>query len=284
LRVSEAKTEPRGKGYHLTAILEQVQPGPAYRLRIPVAIHLEGEEMAYQTTVGMNEKHLGLALDVPSRPLRLDVDPEFDLFRRLDRREIPPALTLAFGGQQVLILIPSQANEKVREGYRRLAESWKRSSSGKLNISLDSEVNELPSNQTIWLFGWENRFRPRVTHEVAAHNVSLTDTSVQIGETRLVRAKHAVVLVTQHPANPGLALAWVATENVLAMSGLGQKLPHYGKYSYLGFEGDEPTNIVKGEWPVVRSPLSIVVTQPDGSVAGVSKAKLALRRALINPP
>jgi len=284
LRVSQAKTEPRGKGYHLTAILEQAQPGPAYQLRIPLSVHLEGEEKTYQTAVVMNKKHLGLALDVPGRPLRLDVDPEFDLFRRLDRREISPALTLAFGGQQVLILIPSQANEKVREGYRRLAESWKRSSSGQLNISLDSEVNELPSNQTIWLFGWENRFLPKAIHEVAAYNVSLTDTSVQIGETRLVRVKHAVVLVAQHPANPELALAWLATDNVLAMSGLGQRLPHYGKYGYLGFEGDEPTNIVKGEWPVVRSPLSISVTQPDGSVAKESKSKLVPRRPLINLP
>jgi hypothetical protein len=284
LRVSQAMAQPHGKGYRLTAILEQVQSGPAYQLRVPVAVHLEGEEKAYQTTVIMNRKHLDLALHVPARPLLLAIDPEFDLFRRLDHSEIPPALTLAFGGRQVLILLPSQANEKVREEYRRLAESWQQSRSGQLNIRLDSEVGELPSDHTIWLFGWENRFLPKAIHEVSAYNVSLTDRGLQIGGTRLVRDKHAVVLVARHPAHPGLALAWVATDSVLAMPGLGQKLPHYGKYSYLGFEGDEPTNIFKGEWPVVRSPLSIDVVQPDGSVVKESKAELAPRRPLINPP
>ena len=28
--------------------------------------------------------------------------------------------------------------------------------------------------------------------------------------------------------------------------------PHYGKYSYLAFEGDEPTNMVKGQWSTER--------------------------------
>jgi hypothetical protein len=36
---------------------------------------------------------------------------------------------------------------------------------------------------------------------------------------------------------------------------LVRKLPHYGKYSYLAFAGDEPSNIAKGEWPVNNSPL-----------------------------
>ncbi len=43
--------------------------------------------------------------------------------------------------------------------------------------------------------------------------------------------------------------------NKKSVGGLLRKLPHYGKYSYLAFEGDEPTNIEKGQWPVLNSPL-----------------------------
>jgi hypothetical protein len=65
------------------------------------------------------------------------------------------------------------------------------------------------------------------------------------------------------------------------MPGLARKLPHYGKYGYLGFEGEEPTNVLKGEWPVVSSPLSVPVKQSDGSVTDVPRAKPVPRRALV---
>jgi hypothetical protein len=39
-------------------------------------------------------------------------------------------------------------------------------------------------------------------------------------------------------------------------AGLTRKLPHYHKYSYLAFEGDEPVNVDKGRWPVTRSPMT----------------------------
>jgi hypothetical protein len=284
LRVGQAQAEPHNKGYRLTAILEQVQPGPVYQLRLPLAVSLEGQEQAYQRTVMMAGKRLNLVLDVPARPLHLEVDPEFDLFRRLDRTEIPPALSLAFSGRQVLILLPSRASKKVLGGYRALAESWTQYPATQLQIRMDSELEELPQDRTIWLFGWENRFQPKMIQQVAVYRVSMTDGGLQIGETRLVRDKHAAVLVTRHPANPELALAWLATDNVLAIPGLGQKLAHYGKYSYLGFEGSEPVNTLKGEWPVVGSALSIPVTQADGSVIQSSKPKLAPRKALIELP
>ncbi len=37
--------------------------------------------------------------------------------------------------------------------------------------------------------------------------------------------------------------------------GLGRKLPHYTRYSYLGFRGDEPENVAKGMWQPLSSPL-----------------------------
>jgi hypothetical protein len=79
-------------------------------------------------------------------------------------------------------------------------------------------------------------------------------------------------------------LAWLATDRVLAMPGLGQKLSHYSKYSYLGFQGDEPVNILKGEWPVGDSALSVAVAQWDGYQVGEHKARLAPRPALVSLP
>jgi aminopeptidase N len=105
-KVSRVKARAEGENYVLTGLLEQVQPGGAYFLRIPVAVTMEGQNQAYQTVLVMRKKRYELKLHVPARPLRLDMDPEFDLFRRLKRDEIPPALTQAFGAKKMLILLP----------------------------------------------------------------------------------------------------------------------------------------------------------------------------------
>jgi hypothetical protein len=39
--------------------------------------------------------------------------------------------------------------------------------------------------------------------------------------------------------------------------GLARKLPHYGKYSYLGFAGQAPDNRIKGQWPAGDSAMSV---------------------------
>ena len=100
----------------------------------------------------------------------------------------------------------------------------------------------------------------------------------------LPRATHAVVLTGRHPSNQQRTLAWVAMDNPAALPGLGRKLPHYGKYSYLGFTGDEPTNVVKGQWGVARSPMSVLLPQADGRVSQIAPATLAPRRALASLP
>ena len=43
-------------GFLLSALLEQTQPGEAYRLQVPVAVTMEGDEQAFQSIVEMNEK------------------------------------------------------------------------------------------------------------------------------------------------------------------------------------------------------------------------------------
>lgn len=91
-------------------------------------------------------------------------------------------------------------------------------------------------------------------------------------------------MIARHPSNSAHALAWLATDNEAAIPGLGRKLPHYNKYSYLAFTGDEPDNVLKGQWPVINSPMSVAVRQSDGKKVESTIAKLAPRAALAQLP
>jgi hypothetical protein len=106
---------------------------------------------------------------------------------------------------------------------------------------------------------------------------------VRLEETLLTRTQHTVVLTGRHPQNPQHTLAWVATQHVAALPGLRRKLPHYGTYSFLGFTGDEPVNVVKGQWPVLASPMSVLLA-PTADGLPQAAAQLAPRRPLISPP
>ena len=263
IKVRNAVAHLDEKGYQLTAVLEQIQEAPAYRLHVPITVTMQGFQKQYQTTVLMDSKRSEISLHVPSKPLRLEVDPEFDLFRRLDKNETPPALSRAFGSDEALIILPSSASEEILHEYRKVAESWQKSPSRQMEIQLDNEINELPVDRTVWLFGKENLFSPKIIEAMKGYKVSINDTGVSIGQSGIKRKDHSIIFTTRNPDEPDYTLVWVSTDNTAAIPGLGRKLPHYGKYSYLAFEGSEPSIVLKGRWPTVNSPMSITVQLSD---------------------
>ncbi|MBS1258421.1 MAG: hypothetical protein MAG551_01480 [Candidatus Scalindua arabica] len=284
LRVRQAAATPKGDGYVLSAIIEQTQEGKPYRLKIPIAVHMEGVAKAYQTSIDVNAKLHHIELNFPMRPVRLDVDPEFDVFRTLDHNESPPAFSQVFGAEQVLVVLPAAASESIRRGYHDLAESWQKGRTVNMEIKLDNELDGLPVDRAVWLFGWENSFRPMIKNALSDYDFADKKGTAHIESMELKHDQHSIVVMARNPADDAYALAWLATDNVAAIPGLGRKLPHYNKYSYLGFTGDEPTNVFKGQWPVVNSPMSIVVLQSDGKEVELATAKMASRAALAQLP
>ncbi|MDP7121564.1 MAG: M20/M25/M40 family metallo-hydrolase, partial [Candidatus Marinimicrobia bacterium] len=284
LRVRQAAATSKGDGYVLSAIVEQTQEEKPYRLKIPIAVHMEGVAKAYQASIDVNTKQHHIELNFPMRPVSLDVDPEFDVFRTLDHNESPPAFSQVFGAEQVLVVLPAAASESIRRGYHDLAKGWQKGRAVNMEIKLDNELDGLPADRAVWLFGWENSFRPMMKNALSDYDFADKKDTVHIESMELKHDQHAIVIMARHPSSSKHGLAWLATDNVAAMPGLGRKLPHYNKYSYLGFTGDEPTNVFKGQWPVVNSPMSIAVLQSDGKEVEIATAKMASRVALAQLP
>ena len=87
-------------------------------------------------------------------------------------------------------------------------------------------------------------------------------------------AGHSLVLVRRHPRNVGQGDRLAEFDLPAAFDGLARKLPHYGKYSYLAFNGEEPTNIVKGQWSADTSPLVVDLRENrTGDVAATADRK-----------
>ncbi len=280
LHIGEVNYKREADRYILTATIEQTQPGPAYKLPVPIAVYLKDQEKPYRSTQVMNDKQLRISLSLPAAPYRLDVDPEFDLFRRLARNETPPALSQVFGAGNVLIILPAGAAEKMKREYHKLGAAWAKSRSSRIEIKYDNEIEKLPGDRAVWLFGWENSFRSQMAAQLSDYGVSIHDLKVNFDDTGVDRKNHSLVFAAGNPVNPSNAIVWVVTDNIAAISGLGRKLPHYRKYSFLVFEGDEPANILKEQWPTINSPMSVLIRQEDGSFPKNIKERRTQRKAL----
>ena len=280
LSISTARAEREGHDYRLTAVIEQTQPGLAYQLTLPVAVHMDGVEQAYQTRVKLTDKQQTLSLTLPARPVQLDIDPQFDVFRRLHRNEIPPAVSQAMGAEQVLVVLADNTPAELKQAYRALALQWQQEKPGHVEVVVDSELQTLPDDRAVWLFGWHNRFRPQLNAALQAYDFAASGDKVRIAGTTLTPQTHSLAVLGRQPQSPDQALGWLAADSAAALPGLGRKLPHYGRYSYLGFSGTAPDNVLKGQWPVVNSPLTVPVLQGDGAAVSFSPASLAPRQAL----
>ncbi|MCG6900442.1 MAG: M1 family peptidase [Gammaproteobacteria bacterium] len=274
LQVTDVHAWREGERNFLSAVIEQTQPGPGYTLRVPLAVQLEGTEMAWQTEVLLDSKAVKLERELPAAPLRLEVDPEFDVFRRLERSEIPPAISQAMGADQVMMVLPAASPSALRAAYSALAAAWQAGDPDRFSIALDRDLEKLPDDRAVWLFGWDNRFRTQLTQALAGYAFSDHGDTLTIAGRQLSRTQHATVVMARHPGNPEQALAWLAADEPATLTGLGRKLPHYGGYSYLAFSGNEPDNVLKGRWPVQDSPLSVNLTNTSTPMRLAPRAPL----------
>jgi aminopeptidase N len=279
LQLHAARARPKGDHYQLSVDITQDQAGPAYDLHVPVAVQLAGRHQAWQTVVELTHKQQTIELSVPSRPWRLALDPQFDVFRRLDPGELPPTLSEALGADSLLIVLPSAAPSSLREAYAQFAQAWAADGTG-IEIRWDKDLSQLPTDRAMWLLGWENRFLPQLAADLQPQ-MSLSATGAAVDKQSLTRSEQAVVLTARHGGASGTVLMWLGCDNPAAFPGLVRKLPHYGSYSYLAFAGNAPTNMLKGQWRVVDSPLYMQVTQSDHAVAPAGSIVLPPRAALI---
>lgn len=283
LRQADIAKTPQG--YQLKAHIEQVQPGEPYELTVPVLVSLEGGESASRSHVSINQKAQIIEMDFPTRPVRIDIDPQFDLFRRLDSREIPSALSQGFGAEKPLLVLPANADPSILQAYRSLASQWQKTQSMSLEVITDDQLTALPADRTVWLMGWQNTFSDAFLNAADKQNLAYRNQSLQLNQQHYAQADHAIVLTARQPTRSDKTLLWVASDNAKAIAELANKLPHYRKYSYLVFKhGAELTNIDKGQWPVTDSPLTRLIN-PDNSAA-ITPATLNIkpRRALAELP
>ena len=238
--------------------VDQTQGGDPFPLRVSLALTVKDRKDAVMVEMDAGAATQTKTFETPGPVVRVDLDPEFDVFRRLDAAEVPPTLGELFGADHVTIVRPAPDDAQAA-AWRTVADAWKRSG-GDVEVVEAAAFKALPEGRSVWILGAGNPAGALVAKAVAGFGASVSETEVELGETRVPREAHSFVLVARHPASEASAIGWVGTSVPEAIPGLARKMPHYGKYSWLAFQGAEPTNVAKGQWPATGSPLVKVLS------------------------
>ncbi|MBK7368270.1 MAG: M20/M25/M40 family metallo-hydrolase [Candidatus Eisenbacteria bacterium] len=262
LRMRRVRVSTASEGFTIRGALDQVQAGAPFDIDVPVLVQTESGNVI--DTLHCISGSTNFWIHVKSRPLVLHVDPAADVFRLLDPRETPPSLGQVFGDPRVLAVLPAKASAAEQAAWRTMAESW-RSDGHAIEFTTDAELRALPADRAVWLLGRGNTLAP--SHFSSDANFALAHDTLRVDGEAMPMAGHCGVLVRRHPGAVEKAMGWIFADDMAALPGLGRKLPHYGKYSALGFEGAEPVNVLKAQWSATDSPLREVLSRAGFGLA-----------------
>jgi aminopeptidase N len=279
LAVSGTAVKKTAAGFELSGTLQQTQAGAPFLLQVPLVIRTARGTQVEKVALGAANAPFTFTFAADHEPLSIDIDPEFDVFRKLDPRETPPSIGQIFGEPKILAVLPAKASPGSQKAYRDLVDGW-RSDNHAIEVKLDTEITALPADRAVWLLGRENRFAADLFGKVLKAGA----TEIRVDGESMPLAGHTVVLTERHPTNVEKAVGWIFSEPFAAMPGLGRKLPHYGKYSYLGFSGEEPVNVLKGQWSASDSPLHVDLRATTARAAAIPPMALKARKALAELP
>jgi aminopeptidase N len=248
----EARVAERDGGHVITGTLAQTQDGPAYRVEVPLVVQDAGGVSAH--VVSMTGRTAAVEIAATTRPLALHVDPYFDVFRRLDPRETPPSISQIFGEPRVLAVLPSRAPAATLTAYRELLKGWE-TGTHRIDVRLDSDVRDIPADASVWLLGRDNGLIAPLFSD--SPGVAIEQDGLRLDGQAVPAAAHTAVAIVRHPGSAEKVVGWIVVDPLEALPGLGRKLPHYGRYSYVAFEGTEPANTFSGEWRQADSPLRV---------------------------
>lgn len=221
--------------------LENTAP-EVYYLEVPVTI--AGDSLILDTTVILSADIQSYLITTEFTPKKLSIDPDYHLFRQLFPSEIEPIISGVMGGElkKVYALEPDKLMLAFTQNilHDTSAEMY----------TLDQMVDTIETVFPIVI-------NPDKLPDFITSRVTVDGNSITVDGQQYDRATHTFVMATDNYLGFQKALL-IISNDLNSLPRLGQLIPHYGKYSYLVFEGSK--NVAKGQWEVTDSPLKIDLT------------------------
>ncbi len=242
LKILTAESGHGGTGHWVVARI--AQQDPPFRVRLEVAVDLEGGHV-HRTALDLTRPEELLTVQVPSRPLALRVDPDFQTFRRLSRDQVPPMLNLFVTDPNQVVVLSEKGSEEDRAPYQQVTDRL----TGQDSLSGNGPtVVRVSDNSGALLEGsWQGQgsvlilggpgLNPAAVWgmQVCAERVSVGGDRITI-EGRTYEGPGLALLVScPYPDRPGSVVTLFFGMSPKAVAPVARLLFFYGWQSYLVF-------------------------------------------------
>ncbi len=202
------------------------QSSPTYQLSVPVAIETEADTEMHGLDLQQHQQTFILALQ--NKLLSVTLDPGLRLFRQLATGEAPHILREVMLNPTTKTILLSDDRE-IQHIAEKLVGSLQRRIS---NIASSStELSETPT----LVIGLQHE----IDAWLAAKNLS--------SRPEVVREKSSAQAWTMTHAKDA-SLAIISAQDAASLEALIRQLPHYGRQSYIMFDGRQA--LERGTWPM----------------------------------
>jgi hypothetical protein len=222
------------------------QPDPPFALDVPVVVATETGDV--RKSVRLSETDKTFTVRSESRPLSLTVDPDFNMFRRLYKEEIPVTIGGAFANETGTVIVGDGEEPMTRMSLTNISHAL-----GVSGDNVDEAQAGAPAleGSNLWFLG-----RGKALAEVlGGSDVVLAGNKVTVAGKELDIAGRTFICTLRNPRDEDSIVAVIISGDIEPLPSILRKLPHYGRNSYLVFEGDKA--IERGVWEAKESPLRV---------------------------
>jgi hypothetical protein len=232
--------------FNVSFEIRQLQT-PVYDLEIPVLLTFENSQ-EIRLKIKLTGSRQPTVLVTSQRPLKISVDPEFQVFRKLYAEERPATLSQVFGSPSVHFY-----SERGNKGAESFIKAWTGTIEGRKTSQYVDDNAPLSDEGALVFVGDAPAFADFVKSELQDQKFELTDKTIKIQDQVFELKETSTALVLRLKGRKGQPLAWVRWSTDNNPGEWAARLTHYGTYGVLAFKGRPVT--LKSTWPVNSSPL-----------------------------
>ena len=235
LKLENVRAQTAANGYIVSG--EVVQEGEVYQLLLPVEVD-EGLGKR-RLFLEVSKRRSPFSMEVSRIPLKLTLDPDDHLFRKLYPDEITPALNALLEDREKILIISDQGDEESRKIYFELARKIKERKGGEI-LPIREVTEEKLRNSSVMLLG-ENWRSPIISKLISSvpKPMDHKEGSFFVKGDRVDEAEESLLLTFPNALHPGKWVTLYFGRSVNALS-RSRYLFFYGWDSYILFRNGRP--------------------------------------------
>lgn len=210
MEISDIKIEDKQEKTILHITIRQNTTEP-YILNLPIHVStVTGTQKSIHT---ITDKLTTLSIPLSDAPFSVSIDPNYDLFRKLQPSEFPPVWSRFSGANHKLLVLATEQSSAAFTPFVRWAEK-----EGWTAIADKEATNQqLLENSVLFLGAESDSYRSIFGNTVSAK-------------------EGFSVTVSNNPLNSKEVAVLIQSESIEETKAASYKLKHYGKYSFLTFK------------------------------------------------